>query len=370
MGITVYSLAISIVFYNLALIAVFILRRSSVFRARYTVSLLLFITLLGAIRLLLPIDFDAYVLRSYKLIPAIEDFLKRPLVGALTLGKLLLFVWLLGGAVTMISKLRVQRVFDCNLKGVDFVDRPHILAIAAEYGGNFAVLISPQLRSSYTSGLLRPVIYLPDLELSDDEWRMVFLHEITHIHSHDNWKKLFFLAIETIFWWNPLAHFSREEITTLIELHCDAKVTAEMDERERYEYAALLRKLMDLYDSRKRPVPVSSLVGGEEQMNQRITMLIQPRDDHRPRYIAFALLALFFVLSYFAVVQPARFPKDDFLADETDKTVSILRQSAIPNEDSQFIYENGMYLLYINGEYVVAMHEEDISEIINNSILD
>ena len=64
MGITVYSLAISIVFYNLALIAVFILRRSPGFRAKHTVSLLAFITVLGVVRLVLPIDFDVAYCRA------------------------------------------------------------------------------------------------------------------------------------------------------------------------------------------------------------------------------------------------------------------------------------------------------------------
>lgn len=371
MGITVYSVIISIIYYNLALSAAFILRRSSVFCARYTVSLLLFITLLGAIRLLVPIDFDAYVLRSYKLIPAIEDFLRRPLIGTLTLGKLLLLVWFLGSAVTLINKLRVQWAFDRGLRSFDFVDRPRILEIAAEYGSNFAVLISPQLRSSYTSGLLRPVIYLPDLELSDDEWRMVLLHEITHILSHDNWKKLFFLAIETIFWWNPLAHFSGEEISTLIELHCDTKVTAKMDERECYEYAALLRKLMDFYDPRKMSVTASALVGGREQMNQRITALIQSRDMRRPRYIAIALLLLVFVVSYFVVVQPARFPSAGtagLYVDDTGNTVSYIFGDDIPNVEPQIIYENGKYQLYINGKYVAVLYEEELPKISDNKI--
>ena len=368
MGITVYSVAISIVFYNLALFAVFILRRSSLFRARYTVSLLLFITLLGAIRLLVPIDFDAYVLRSYKLIPAIEDFLRRPLIETLTLGKLLLLVWFLGSAVTLINKLRVQWAFDRDLRGIDVVDRPRILEIAAEYGSNFAVLISPQLRSSYTSGLLRPVIYLPDLELSDDEWRMVFRHEITHIRSHDNWKKLFFLAIETIFWWNPLAHFSGEEISTLIELHCDTKVTAEMDERERYEYAALLRKLMERYDPRKAPDLVSMLIGGKEQMRQRIVTLIQPKNDRHPWYIAIALLVLVFAVSYFVVAQPARMPTDELLVDYSDNTVSYIRRSNISDSDSQIVFENGKYHLYINGEFFGSLFEEEMGEDLTDTL--
>lgn len=372
MGITVYSLAISIVFYNLALIAVFILRRSPGFRAKHAVSLMAFITVLGVVRLVLPIDFNAaFVVRSYMIIPAAEDFLRRPLIGALTFGSLFIFVWLTGSIVTLIRKLRVRCKFDLSLGGMDFVDKPRVLAIAGEFGGDFAVLISPQLRDSYTSGILHPVIYLPDLDLSDDEWRMVFRHEITHIRSRDNLKKLFFLLVETVFWWNPLAHFSGDEVSTLLELRCDAKVTAEMDERECCEYAALLKKLMDFHDPRRMPGPVSALVGEKAQMSQRITTLLQPRDDRRPGYIVIALLILAFMLSYFVVVQPARMLTADLLIDDSDNTVSTFAYKDLPTSDSQFIfpddsqivYEDGEYHLYINGKLIGYVFEEKMAQI-------
>ena len=369
MGITVYSLAISIVFYNLALIAVFILRRSPGFRARHAVSLLAFITVLGVVRLVLPHDFDAaYVVRSYKIIPAVEDFLSRPLAGTLTFGALLLFVWFAGSIVTLIRKLRVRRRFDRSLGGMDFVDKPRVLTIAGEFGGDFAVLISPQLRDSYTSGILRPVIYLPDLDLSDDELRMVFRHEITHIRSRDNLKKLFFLLVETVFWWNPLAHFSGDEVSILLELRCDAKVTAEMDERECCEYAALLKKLMDFHDPRRMPAPISALVGEQTQMSQRITTLLQPRDDRRPRYIVIALLILAFMLSYFVVVQPARIPSDGLYAGDDGNAIVIVTKSDFPASDSQIIIENGKYHLYINGEFVGSLFEEKLDELPNKNV--
>lgn len=369
MGITVYSLAISVVFYNLALIAVFILRRSLGFRAKHTVSLLAFITVLAVVRLVLPIDFDAaYVVRSYKIIPAVEDFLKRLFVASLTPGMMLLVIWFAGSVVTLIRKLRVQRDFNRSLRHMDFVDNLRILDIASEFGGNFAVLVSPQLRASYTSGLLHPVIYLPDLELSDDEWRMIFRHEITHIHSRDNLKKLFFLLVETVFWWNPLAHFSGDEVSTLLELRCDAKVTAEMDERECCEYAALLKKLMDLHDPRRMPEPVSAMVGGETQMNQRITTLLQPRNDCRPRYIAIVLIALAFVFSYFVVVQPARFPTEEMLADDADNIDLASSRRDLLDVGSYIVFENEKYHFYIDGSLIGSLYEEELSDTAENII--
>lgn len=373
MGITVYSLAISIVFYNLALIAVFILRRSPGFRARHTVSLLAFITVLGVVRLVLPIDFDvAYVVRSYKIIPAIEDFLKHPVVASLTPGMMLLVIWFAGSVITLVKKLRIQRAFDRSLCHMDFVDNPRILDIASEFGGNFAVLVSPQLRSSYTSGLLHPVIYLPDLDLSDDEWRMIFCHEITHIRSYDNWKKLFFLAVETVFWWNPLAHFSEEEINTLLEMRCDAKVTADMTEQERFDYATLLKKLIELSAQKTLPVPVSPIVGSREQMRTRFLALTHPICFGRPQYTVLAILVMLFAISYCIIVQPARIPAADMLADNSDHVVSIISDLDISMGNSlantTIVFEDGKYYLYIDDKYAATLHEEEIFEMANNKI--
>ena len=368
MGITVYSLVVSIVFYNLALIAVFLLRRSPAFRARHTVTLLLFITVLGAVRLLVPVDFDAYVIRSYQLIPAVEDFLKRPMFGALTPGFLLLAIWLCGSIFSVVKDIRVQRRFDRSMRSMDFVEKPRVVEIAAEYGDRFAVLMSPQLGMPYTSGLLHPVIYLPDVDLSDEEWRLVLRHEIAHIRSHDNLKKLFFLAVEAIFWWNPLAHFSAQEINALIELRCDAKVTAEMNDQERLDYAALLRKLLTLRNLEKAPATVSAMAGGQWEMRLRFESLGRSGDTKRPQYILYALLILIFVLSYFVVVQPARFPTEGLDTDETGNTVSIITDIDFSTNESQIVFEGGKYHLYINGEFVGSLYEEELPDISENTI--
>lgn len=366
MGITVYSLAISIVFYNLALIAVFILRRSPGFRARHTVSLLAFITVLGVVRLVLPIDFDAaYVVRSYKIIPAVEDFLKRPLAASFTYGHLLLALWAVGSLVMVIKDVRLQRRFDRYLQSIDFVDRPELLEIAAEYGNDFAVLISPQLHMPFTSGILHPVIYLPDVELSDAEWRMVFCHEITHIRSRDNLKKLFFLAIEALFWWNPVAHFSGTEINTLIELHCDVKTSKKMDERERFAYAGLLRRLLDSAFTNKGSSIISPLIGSSAEMSARFEALCHNGSKHEYKVSFFpVLLGLLFLASYFVIIQPARFPAGfDTISDSEELSLMIDYYVNIEenNSDHLIVCRDGQYYYYINDEFIGVLSDESIT---------
>ncbi len=359
MGITVYSLAISIVFYNLALIAVFILRRSPGFRARHTVSLLAFITVLGVVRLVLPIDFDAaYVVRSYKIIPAIEDFLKRPLAASFTYGHLLLALWAVGSFVMVIKDIRLQWRFDRYLQSIDFVDRPELLEIAAEYGNDFAVLISPQLNMPFTSGILHPVIYLPDVELSGTEWRMVFCHEITHIRSRDNLKKLFFLAVEALFWWNPLAHFSGSEINALIELRCDAKVAAEINDKGKLDYITALKTVMESASQDKCPALGASLIGTQAEMQSRFEALLSGINDSQNTHFKGAsfCVILLLLLSYFIIVQPAHaVPKDysTFLGDGH----YVEAKDALQNGDAYIVFSEGKYSWYINGVYIATVQE-------------
>ena len=364
MGITVYSLAISIVFYNLALIAVFILRRSPGFRARHTVSLLAFITVLGVVRLVLPIDFDAaYVVRSYKIIPAIEDFLKRPLTASFTYGHLLLALWAVGSLVMVIKDVRLQRRFDRYLQSIDFVDRTELLEIAAEYGNDFAVLISPQLHMPFTSGILHPVIYLPDVELSDAEWRMVFCHEITHIRSRDNLKKLFFLAVEALFWWNPLAHFSAAETNALIELRCDAKVMGKLNDRGQIHYIETLKALMEHTSQDSRPAVATSLIGTQDEMRVRFEALTEKEHRfERTRQIVIVILLCMYLASYCMIIQPARLPDSDDIPKLVEGHVAYYSSANGSVSDKYLLYKNGVYYLYINGENFGAIQEERISK--------
>lgn len=365
MGITVYSLAISIVFYNLALIAVFILRRSPGFRAKHAVSLLAFITVLGVVRLVLPIDFDAaYVVRSYKIIPAVEDFLRRPLAASFTYGHLLLALWAVGSLVIVIKDVRLQRRFDRYLQSIDFVDRPELLEIAAEYGNDFAVLISPQLHMPFTSGILHPVIYLPDVELSDAEWRMVFCHEITHIRSRDNLKKLFFLAVEALFWWNPLAHFSAAETDALIELRCDAKVMGKLNDRGQIHYIETLKALMEHTSQDSRPAVAASLIGTQDEMRVRFEALslINVKSHH---FCWIYLVSLLLVVSYFVILQPARLPDSlDYTSSQEAQTHMTLYFSTEDMQDSEsyILYTGEKYYWFENG-MMIGQIAQDILHI-------
>ena len=372
MGVTVYSIVASVIFFNIALVTAFIMRRSSTFVARRTVSYLLLMVLLGIIRLLTPIDFDkAFVVRSYQVIPMIEDFLNRPIVGSYTFGSLLLLVWLAGTVTFIVRDMIIQIRFIHASRNYPPSDRRDLLDLAGEYGSNFGLLVSSSISRPYTAGLFRPVIYLPDIELPEEQWRTILRHEVQHIRSHDEVKKLFFLAIQALFWWNPLAHISRKEIDTILELQCDAKVTAGMSKEEVDAYLDLLWTLTERKAEQRIPVGASTMVWDQKQLEARFAALQNAGSsrEKRPPVVLYILLIVLFGASYFVLVQPARFVSEEKLVEGLALTDDYYTINVTGNtSEMQLIYEDGCYNLYVGDTFLSPIDKDQLQNEPFNSL--
>lgn len=364
MGITIYSVVISVIFFNIALIAAFIMRRSSIFLARHTVSFLLLMVLLGIIRLLTPIDFDsAYVVRSYQVIPAIEDFINRPIAGSYALGSLLLLIWLVGTVVFLVRDIVKQIHFVRTSRSYPPSDRRDLIDLAGEYGSNFGLLVSSSISRPYTAGLFRPAIYLPDIELPEEQWRIILRHEVQHIRSHDEAKKLVFLAVQALFWWDPLAHISRREIDTILELQCDAKVTADMSKEEVDTYLVTLKDLESKSPDHSFPVGTSALIWDQKQLLTRFEALQNAgfARKSRPSFLAYLLLFALFIMSYCVLIQPAGHATGADLLVGTEDLEDIYMDEYVSSQDNLYIlYKDGNYYLYSADTMINKIMEEQL----------
>ena len=310
MGITAYSVIVSVLLYNVSLLAVYLLRRSGAVRAKHTSALLLLLTFLAVARLLMPFDVHgSHVIRSYKVLPAIERGLTVPLLGPFSLGGILLIVWAVGTLFFVLRDLSAQLRFLRAKKDLPLRENEQISRIAAQYGKGFALKISPEIDLPFVTGLFKPVIYVPDIELSEQEWRNIFLHETQHIRSRDEWKKLLFRGIRALFWWNPLAHVSEKDIDLLIELQCDNKVAGKGDLDEQETYLRTMLTLMRRRVEANAPALAARMIGKGEEMQIRFEALLAKetkRSRVLGRILPILMVAAFFA-SYFVILQPAGF---------------------------------------------------------------
>lgn len=354
--VSVYSVFSAMVFYNLGLLTVYILMQKTKFVINYTSASLSLLTLLATLRLFIPADLAcAFIIKSTKVLPAIRGFLSYGVYGeTLTLGALLAAVWALGTLAYLARDINLL----CQAKQVErsfnlVVSEP-VLKAAGDLGLRCKILVSPDIGTPYSAGILHPAIYLPDWDLSESELKTVLCHEYAHIRSCDALKKLVVLLLEALFWWNPISHVFRRKFNQLLEIQCDYRLTRHKDEKARVEYAQTLLSVMKrITRDRNDFLCSSSLANSGENMKQRFELILDNRRA-KIRYtknLLYIALVFAFVLSFFIIAQPYYEPPMSNIDGVYDVT-----------KENSFILKDGdEYTLFCNGVEVATISEDELS---------
>ena len=108
---------------------------------------------------------------------------------------------------------------------------------------NIKIRMSKNFESPMLVGVLFPVIYIPYREISDENMRMVFLHELTHYKRKDLAFKWLSLFVNAVHWFNPLAYLLCANVSEACEVSCDMAVTKNMSDTEQKIY---MKTILDL----------------------------------------------------------------------------------------------------------------------------
>lgn len=95
---------------------------------------------------------------------------------------------------------------------------------------------SDEISSPMLVGVFRPAIYIPSCDITDESFKMVFLHELTHYKRQDLIYKQFSLFVNAVHWFNPAAYAASKEINRMCELSCDERITQNMTSDEKKLY--------------------------------------------------------------------------------------------------------------------------------------
>ena len=101
----------------------------------------------------------------------------------------------------------------------------------------------PQIAGPFLYGVFRPQMVVPERELAQEEWELIFLHEFTHYQNKDTFYRQLVEVILWIHWFNPLIYRFSHLFRDYGELACDEKVSRQLEKERRGEYARLLVKL-------------------------------------------------------------------------------------------------------------------------------
>lgn len=108
----------------------------------------------------------------------------------------------------------------------------------------FRLVRSARVSTPLSIGLFRKSmrIVLPERAFSEEEYRLIFRHELVHIGREDAWSKFFLAFCVAACWFNPFMWIAGRKSAEDLELSCDETVLLNGDLSMRRQYAELLLK--------------------------------------------------------------------------------------------------------------------------------
>lgn len=297
------------------------------------------------------------VIPSWNILTTVKSWLLYQIVGV-PIYRLLLILWIAVALILIISFALSSIRYFKKMNSYITEDDETILDIAARVSRDVNTTIPKVVMMSGSltpviSGLIKPVIFIPEGKYSNEELIHVFRHELLHWKNKDRWIKLFIQYFCCIFWWNPLVHLLKSNLDEILELRCDAAVSAVYSESECKEYAKVLLKTLSIKDDAQASSWIeSSLSDNERILLGRIHLIINtPRLKRNQRItsvIATFCISLLLLFSYSFVFQTAyTTPAEEI---ELDGYVEM-------TPDNTYI------LLDSSGEYWIYFFDEQYSQI-------
>ena len=159
-------------------------------------------------------------------------------------------VWLVGMIGVLVWKIGSHLWFRrWLLRGAEEVSDPDVLAVwqeeltqAREEEPEFTLVTSPQATTPMTIGLFPKSVrvVLPRRHYTPEELKLIFRHELVHLDREDAWGKFFLVFCTAVCWFNPLMWLAMNKSAQDLELSCDEKVVASLNQGERRRYADLI----------------------------------------------------------------------------------------------------------------------------------
>ena len=99
---------------------------------------------------------------------------------------------------------------------------------------------TPLLQGPVIMGCRRPVIYLPEMELSPRNLSDILRHEYTHWKRHHLPAKILIRLVTILFWWNPCIYILARDLSHIIEMICDEYAMNHYGEMDKVHYMGTL----------------------------------------------------------------------------------------------------------------------------------
>lgn len=216
------------------------------------------------------------------------------------------------------------------------------------------------------TGLFYPTVLLPSLDISEADYRYVFLHELMHWKERDMHIKVITKVFCCLFWWNPCCRYLERDLHDIVEFRCDQSLALRMSKAERDEYAYVLGKtIKTVSDEEKEDLPfcVAEFSDAKAEIDERVALMLKAARRKNKQKLASALvilgLILLLIFSYSFVIQSHYYAPQDEIEYESFEELSL--------EDTYIVLDSdNNYWLYFNGNKMTQLDQEEVNQLVND----
>lgn len=189
---------------------------------------------------------------------------------------LLIFLYKLIKYTIFVRKINKNSFSDCNIQNT-----PKKLTIRKT-----ALLDAPLI-----VGLINPILYLPEYEISDNDLNYILIHELTHYKRHDLLYKWFTMLVSSIHWFNPFIYVVSKQIDEECEISCDYEVCKNLSDNDKKYYMAMILEFIQTSIVKKRPL-TTQMASSKTILKRRFTMIKNKKTTSKLVSVFSVILAL------------------------------------------------------------------------------
>lgn len=148
----------------------------------------------------------------------------------------------------------------------------------------------------FTTGIIKPVIYIPRESYTDKDLEIIICHEMMHIKRHDLvWKKVL-TCLKFIYWFNPLIYKLSDDMELVDEVCCDLEVCFNTQITTAKEYFSVIINNAERSCLQQEGMSVS-LHKGMEDIKERMVYVCNYKKAKKCSIVVSVILVLCFIVS-------------------------------------------------------------------------
>lgn len=275
-----------------------------------------------------------------------------------TLGNLFIITWFSVSLVTFIFLfIQHQKLLYITsiIKETDNTEYKQILEkLCSAYKiKNKPRIIQLKIKTSpFIIGGCNPTIVLPNLPLSEEDIKYIFMHELAHINNYHTIIKKITNIILVIYWWNPFILFLSKKLMQALEVQADSQVIKNLSNHDSLSYLELLLKLSKALSKQQHRIIFSTFSFGENAISYRIQLALKYNFFNERKHIKlstfFPALLLPIMLTFFSFM----FTFEPYKINQSEVTGTF----EINAKTSYFVKQDeNSYDLYVNNIYRISM---------------